>query len=116
MKHNWIRKIFFGVIAFTGFVLLFGYGLMWLWNTLVPALFSGPVITFWQAIGLLVLSKILFGGFRGGRHWGKPRGPWGARMRARWENMNEEERAKFRHWCGYSWEQPKAQEQSPPSA
>jgi hypothetical protein len=38
---------------------------MWLWNWLIPYLFNGPVITFWQALGLIILSKILFSGFSG---------------------------------------------------
>lgn len=49
----------------------FGGVTMLLWNWLVPALFNGPAITFIQALGILVLSKILLsGGHR--RHWG----PW----------------------------------------
>ena len=41
---------------------------MLLWNWLIPDLFSGPILTFWQSIGLLVLFKILFGHHGGGRH------------------------------------------------
>ena len=44
------------------------YVLMLLWNWLVPDLFSGPEITFWQAAGLLLLSKILFSGFNKKKH------------------------------------------------
>ena len=40
---------------------------MWLWNWLIPELFNGPVLTYWQTLGLLVLSKILFSGLGGGR-------------------------------------------------
>lgn len=47
-------------------IVLFTVVTMLLWNWLVPVLFSGPIISFWQAAGLLVLSKILFGGFGGG--------------------------------------------------
>jgi hypothetical protein len=39
-------------------VFLIGYITMSLWNWLVPVLFNGPFITFWQALGLLLLSKI----------------------------------------------------------
>lgn len=56
-------------------------------------LFALHRINFWQALGLLVLGKILFGGFRG------PRGPhmhWRGRMMERWEKMTPEEREKFR--------------------
>ena len=66
---------------------------MTLWNWLTPALFGWHLITFWQALGILVMSKILFGGFRGraGRHFG-----WRRRMMERWAQMTPEEREKFR--------------------
>lgn len=64
-----------------------------LWNWLMPSLFGLRMISFPQALGLLVLSKILFGGFRG-----RPGGPmhWRRRMMERWEQMTPEEREKFR--------------------
>lgn len=66
---------------------------MGLWNALVPTLFRGPAIGFWQAAGLLVLSRILFGSWRG-RGW---RGRWGHRhLRERWQSMTPEEREKLR--------------------
>ncbi len=72
---------------------LFGFFVMSLWNWLMPALFGLHHITFWQALGLFLLSKILFGGFRGpGGH----RGRWGERMKERWQQMPPEEREKFR--------------------
>jgi hypothetical protein len=68
-----------------------------LWNWLMPTLFSLPAITFWQAVGLLGLSWILFGGWRG---FGGPgqgqRGKWRNRMSERWEQMTPEECDKFR--------------------
>jgi hypothetical protein len=74
------------------FIALFGVIVMSLWNWLMPALFGWKVVTFWQAIGLVILSKILFGGFHGG-----PRGMhWRHRMMERWEHMTPEEREKFR--------------------
>ena len=55
-------------VMITLFINIAGFGTMYLWNWLVPLLFHGPVVTFLQALGLLVLSKILFGGFgRSGR-------------------------------------------------
>lgn len=65
---------------------------MLLWNALLPSLFHFPVITWPQALGLLVLSKLLFGGFRGG---GGPRQHWKNKMKQRWMNMQPEEREKF---------------------
>jgi hypothetical protein len=74
-------------------VLVFGYVTMHLWNWLMPATFGLKAITFAQALGLLVLSKILFGGFH--RHGGC-RKRWGRHMRERWEQMTPEERERFR--------------------
>lgn len=93
-------------------VIAFGYLLMLLWNWLVPALFHGPVIHFWQAVGLLVLSKMLFGGFRfKGRHrcgchgYGK-HGYWKQKLEEKMANMTPEEKEKFKqefaNRCG-SW-------------
>jgi hypothetical protein len=93
MKRNWIiRGVKFMVIAAL-IVTLLSFVVMSLWNWLTPALFGWHVITFWQAAGLLILSKILFGGFRGrpGRNW-----YWRRRMMERWEQMTPEERTKFR--------------------
>ena len=67
------------------------FAVMELWNWLMPVIFGLHAISFWQALGLLVLSKILFGGFRHGlaMHWRQ-------RMMERWEQMTPEERDKFR--------------------
>lgn len=93
-------KIVFGI---TAFVLLFGFGTMHLWNWLVPSLFHGPIINFCQAIGLLILSKILFGGFgrkfgRGGHCGGHGYGGghWKYKMQERFGNMSPEEKEKFK--------------------
>jgi hypothetical protein len=52
---------FVGIIAIICTVLLIlGYPLMWLWNWLMPTMFGLPEITFWQAVGLNLLSTILF--------------------------------------------------------
>lgn len=70
---------------------------MGLWNVLIPAIFHIGTITFWQAMGLLVLSKILFGGFNG--KWARKhcRGNCHkARFQSRLENMSSEEREKFK--------------------
>jgi len=72
---------------------VFSFVVMWLWNWLMPVLFGLHAISFWQALGILVLSKILFGGFHG-RHGFK--GDWRARLIRRWEDMTPEEREKFR--------------------
>ncbi len=84
---------------------LFGFGTMYLWNWLIPTLFHGPVITFWQTIGLFVLSKILFGGFHGKsryRGWGNnaTKDRWKQKMEELMANMTEEEIEKWKTSCG----------------
>ena len=79
------------------FITVAGFVVMSLWNWLLPSIFGFHVITFWQAIGILILSKILFGGFRGGP--GRHR-YWRHRMMQRWDQMTPEERQKFREGMG----------------
>jgi hypothetical protein len=69
---------YFGKFIIMGFALLalFTYVVMLLWNWLVPELFSGPVLTYWQTLGILVLSKILLSGFG---HGHKDSRPWQGR-------------------------------------
>ena len=73
--------------------LLVSFVLKWLWNWLMPALFGLHVISFWQALGVLVLSKILFSGFHA--RPGASR-DWRMRFIRRWDQMTPEEREKFR--------------------
>jgi hypothetical protein len=71
IRRKWIFIAPAALAAIALFTLLGGEVVKLLWNGLLPALFGFPVITFWQAIGLLVLCRILFGGFgrHGGRGW-----------------------------------------------
>ena len=64
-KKFWVKKIIFIPIAMAAGMLVFGGLVMFLWNALLPQIFGISAITFWQAIGILLLSKILFGGFPG---------------------------------------------------
>ncbi len=73
---------------------LFGEIVMHLWNWLMPALFGLKLITFWQALGLLVLARILVGGLGGGSSNNRQR----KRAGMRWECMTPEEHEKFREW------------------
>src|SRR5436305_11317846 len=75
------------------FIALGGGVVMQLWNWLLPSLFGWRQITFWQAIGLLALCRILFGGL--GRH-GSGRSHLRRRMEERYERMTPEERELFR--------------------
>lgn len=93
--------IFFLVIVA---LLVFGAIVMGLWNAILPAVIGVKSITYLQALGILLLSKILFGGFRGG--WGDRRGKW-MQMQQKMAAMTPEEREKFksewRNRCGGRW-------------
>jgi hypothetical protein len=78
--------VLFGIV----FVGIMGLLTVALWNVLMPAILGLPAIGFWQALGLLLLSRILFGGLGG----------WGHRMRKahfvrRWKDLTPEERQRF---------------------
>ena len=82
MRGNRIVRVLKIALLVVVGVAVFSLVVMSLWNWLTPALFGWHRISFWQALGLLVLSKILFGGFRGrpGMHWRR-------RVMERWEQM-----------------------------
>ena len=98
------KKLFFmipaAMVGITLFMAFGGWVVMHLWNWLLPALFGWRMITFWQAMGMLVLCRILFGGVSGrGMH----RRYNGRRIAGRWGNMTPEEREKFRDGMRAKW-------------
>jgi hypothetical protein len=97
VRRHWVLKGLAFLALGTAAAAALSFLVMTLWNALIPDLFKGPVVGFWQAAGLLLLSKILFGGFRGrhGHHGGR-RWMW----RQRWERMSPEERERFRNGFG----------------
>jgi hypothetical protein len=96
------RKWFFLIpVLIALFILVGGEAVMHLWNWLLPTLFGWRMITFWQAIGILALCRILFGGLGGrGGHRGNFRGRMNQRWEERWQKMTPEEREKFRQGMG----------------
>lgn len=93
MRMRWfVRGLMFLPVA-VALAALLSFVVMQLWNWLMPPLFGWHMIGFWQAVGLLILCKILFGGFR---HRHGPPMHWRRRMIERWEKMTPEEREKFR--------------------
>lgn len=107
------KLILIAPLAILGMVLFAWIGgqlVMLLWNWLAPALFGFKQITFWQALGLLALCRILFGGFggSGGRSHRSRVGPrlgqrMHERMAERCEQMTPEERERFRQWMDSRW-------------
>ncbi|MBC8191759.1 MAG: hypothetical protein ISR87_03180 [Candidatus Marinimicrobia bacterium] len=74
-------------------IIVFPAVTMLLWNWLIPTLFSGPVITYWQALGLILLSKILFSSGHGGSRHSKyhNNGPWKSHLREKIELKHNQE-------------------------
>ena len=102
MKSFFYRgRFIFIPLAVAAFLSLASFVVMSLWNYLMPVIFHLGLITFWQAMGIFILCKILFGFGKGGH-----RGGWMKhRMAERFKNMTPEEREKFKEkWgqkCGH---------------
>src|SRR5437870_6314646 len=112
-RRKWLILIApLAILGMALFIFIGGEVVMRLWNWLLPPLFGWREITFWQALGLLALCRILFGGL--GHHGGR-RSHSGLRRRMadrmadrvaeRWEHMTPEERERFRQRlrerCGF---------------
>ncbi len=102
MRRKWKNIAPLAIVGMAVFIWLGGFIVQQLWNWLLPPLFGWRQITFWQAVGILALCRILFGGF-GGR--GSYRSMFRRRMAERWEAMTPEERERFRQGmrarCGF---------------
>lgn len=93
-NHPGPRRFLFPVFMLLA-LLVFTLAVYWLWNNVLVAVVAVRPVTYWQAMGLLVLCRILLGGFRvptgRGPYGGGP--PW----REKWRQMSDEEREKFKH-------------------
>ncbi len=101
-RRNWFVIAPLALMGIIAFALLFGLIVMWLWNAILPSLLGVHMLTsFWQALGLLVLSRILFGGFfkGGSRHRGGP-----FMWKEKWMNMSDEEKLKFQDEWKRRWD------------
>ena len=78
-----------------------GYVTMCLWNALMPVIFHLPLITFWQAIGLIILARLILG--FGGHHRAWAHHQRGHFMREKWEKMTPEEREQLKNRWGSCW-------------
>jgi hypothetical protein len=96
MRKRWIFWAPLVLLVVLLFIVLGGTIVRLLWNWLLPPLFAFPEITFWQALGLLALSRILFGGL--GLHGGS-----GSHYRRRWEALTPEERERIRERMRERW-------------
>jgi hypothetical protein len=100
MKRRFIEeRIPIIILAVLAMIALLSFIVMSLWNVVLSPVLHIGVINFWQALGILVLSKILFGGFhRGwrGRYYNDPNYQWRKEMLSKWKTMAPEEREKFK--------------------
>lgn len=85
-------------LGIAAFLTIISYVVMQLWNHLLPDILHVGTITFWQAMGIFILSKILFGfgkgrGFKGGHDWRHDK-MW--QMKERMHNMSPEQREQFK--------------------
>ena len=123
-KFELKKKFIFIPFLIAGALALVSYIVMQLWNHLLPDILHTGTIDFWQAMGLFVLAKILFGFGHGGRGGGGA--PWMRHKMERFKNMTPEERQKFKEemrsrcgkWGGhredFDWEQPTVETPSKP--
>lgn len=103
MKGRWKRLVFIAPLAILGMLLFIAIGgevVRQLWNWLLPPLFGWQRLTFWQALALLALCRILFGGFG---MPGSGRSLARRRMEERCEQMTPEERERFRQGMRTRW-------------
>lgn len=100
MKKYKIGKFLMILVIACFAIIVFGFAVMSLWNAVLPAVLGVKAITFAQALMILLLSKILFGGRPGGGRFGGgrcgPGGMWKMKMREKFQNMTPEEREKIR--------------------
>lgn len=90
------RKAIFIPVFIVGGLALLSAVVMLLWNALMPQIFNLPEIGFWQALGLFILSKLLFGGLPH-KHKHHPH-----ISHKRWDSLSEEEKEKMREqWKKY---------------
>jgi hypothetical protein len=99
MKET-IKSRFTGILIMLAAAAVFGAAVMLLWNALLPRIFTLPQINYPQAVGLLVMTRLLFGGIGGWMHGHRGRGEGhlfqhGNKLREKWMNMSEEERKEF---------------------
>lgn len=105
-RRFWLRKGILFFVFFVAAIFLFSFAVMGLWNAFLPSVIGVKAINFTQALGILLLSKILFGGMPGG--WGgrHRRGQW-MDMQEKFTSMTPEEKEKFkaewRNRCGGRW-------------
>lgn len=86
---NVLKYVGFGILGI-GFIIGVIFGVQALWNWLIPELFRGPVLTFWQTAGLFLLSKILLTGVAPGQQH-REKKDWKKKFRDKCREASKEE-------------------------
>jgi len=119
MKRSfWARRILFLIPIAAFAILVFGGIVMLLWNNVLAVVLNISTISFVQALGILVLSKILFSSFGGGGY-SRRNYFWKRRMQEKWATMTPEEKERFKEqwndrcgrWGYKSWDSESASSQ-----
>jgi len=100
MRRFMRRKRFFIVPIILAALAVFGLITMLLWNSLMPEIFHLGYISFWQAVGLLILSRLLLG-FSG--PWGRHHNHGRSNIRERYAHMSPQEREEFKKKWHHRW-------------
>lgn len=119
------KMLLIPVVVAVGLALV-SFVVMQLWNHLLPVILHVSAITFWQALGIFILCKILFGFGKGGHRGWEGGGRWMRhRMEDKFKNMTPEERERFKqkigdrmcrhrgHWDKFDWDQPETETPTP---
>ena len=94
MKNKFKGKIAVFVLCVIAMFFAVSAIVMLLWNYLLPEILGVKAISFWQASGILILSKILFGGFQGKKGFGREK--FQQLKEERMSGMTDEEKEKLK--------------------
>ena len=95
-SDGWHRRRLPFLFLIPVFILVLAAAVQFLWNAILPDVIHAGIISYWQALGLLALCRILFGGFGRGGRGSRPRFGSPPAMREKWMEMSSEEKQKFR--------------------
>jgi len=98
-----LKRFIFFVPLIIALIFVMGFVIQYLWNALLPEIIGVGTVTYWQAMGILLLSKILFGGFSGGKDKkSKKRNCKKSKisdLKEKWNQLDDEQKEKIkREW------------------
>jgi hypothetical protein len=100
-RFHWAKLVILFIVIGPIAIFIFGWIVMFLWNNALAPVLHISEVTFWQGLGILVLCKILFSSFSGGRS--RRHSTWKERITQKWNNMTPEEKEKFKQKWEDRW-------------